>query len=204
MKITMAPVYLACIVLLSACATTRITSSWSEPDKKVSIQNLHKVLIVALFKTDVNRRKAEEQMAGYLEGKGVVSYNYLSQNFNTSNADAIRDKIKEDGFDGAVTMRLIDVDKEQVYNPGFITGYPSYYHNFGGYFYRNWQVYQTPGYYSTSKSFIIETNVFSIKEDKIIWTGLTETTNPDGVQKMTEEVTQIVFKKMLKEGFITR
>ena len=200
MKIKMAPVYLACIVLLSACATTRITSSWSEPDKKVSIQNLHKVLIVALFKTDVNRRKAEEQMAGYLEGKGVVSYNYLSQNFNTSNADAIRDKIKEDGFDGAVTMRLIDVDKEQVYNPG----YPSYYHNFGGYFYRNWQVYQTPGYYSTSKSFIIETNVFSIKEDKIIWTGLTETTNPDGVQKMTEEVTQIVFKKMLKEGFITR
>jgi hypothetical protein len=45
--------------------------------------------------------------------------------------------------------------------------------------------------------------VYSIKEDRIIWSGLTETTDPDGVKKMTEEVANAVYKKMIKEGFIS-
>jgi hypothetical protein len=134
-------------------------------------------------------------MAGYLTGKGVVSYNYLDANFNKKNEDALRAKIKKDGFDGAVTMRLVDVDKEKIYNPGNREFYPGFYRNFSGYYYRSWSYYSTPGYYSTTKTYTIETNVYSIKEDKIIWSALTETTNPDGVKKMTEEVAKLVFKK---------
>ncbi|WP_395047691.1 hypothetical protein [Flavobacterium sp.] len=57
-------------------------------------------------------------MVVYLEGKGVQSYNYFKSNFNKKNEEAIRAKIKKDGFDGAVKMRLIDVDKEKIYTPG--------------------------------------------------------------------------------------
>jgi hypothetical protein len=46
--------------------------------------------------------------------------------------------------------------------------------------------------------------VYSIKEDKIIWSGLTETTNPDGVESMTNEIVKTVYKKMVKEGFISK
>ena len=49
---------------------------------------------------------------------------------------------------------------------------------------------------------LVETNVYSIKMDKIIWSGLTETTDPNGVKNMTEEVAKVVYKKMVKEGFI--
>ena len=101
-------------------------------------------------------------------------------------------------------MRLIDVDKEKTYTPGNITSYPSYYQTFGGYYYRNWNYYRTPGYYSTTKTYTIENNIFSIKEDKIIWTGITQTTNPEGVNKLTEEVTKVVYKKMVSEGFINK
>jgi len=87
---------------------------------------------------------------------------------------------KADGFDGAVTMRLVDVDKEKTFTPGNVT------------------------YYPTTKTYTIETNVYSIKEDKIIWSGLTETTNPEGVKKMTEKVSEAVFKKMVKEGSVSK
>lgn len=202
MKPSIFPAILTGIILLHSCSSTQITSSWREPDKSVTVDHLQKVLVVALFNNETNRHKAEDQMALYLNGKGVVSYQYLDKNFDKKDEDALREKIKRDGFDGAVTMRLVDVDREKIYNPGNTSYYPSYYRNFSGYYYRSWSYYSTPGYFSTTKTYTIEMNVYSIKEDKIIWSGLTETTDPDGVQKMTDEVVKVVYKKMVSEGFV--
>ena len=196
MKKTILPAVLIAVVIAASCTSTKITSSWREPDKAVVVSTLNKVLVVALFKDETSRHKAEDQMASYLNGKGIVSYNYLDNNFDPKNEDVLREKIKKDGFDGAVTMRLVDIDKEKIYTPGNTSLYPSYY--------RSWSYYSSPGYYSTSKTYTIETNVYSIKEDKIIWSGLTATTDPDGVKKMTEEVAKVVYKKMIGEGFISK
>lgn len=192
------------LILLNSCTSTRITSSWKEPNKALKISNLKKVLVVALLKNETSIHKAEDEMVRYLSGKGIVSYNYLNANFNKEKEDAIRSKIKKDGFDGAITMRLLDVDKETNYSQSSISSYPVYYQTFSGYYYRNVNYYNEPEYYTTTKTYTVETNVFSIKEDKIIWTGLTESTNPDGVDKMTKEIVKVVYKKMVDEGFIKK
>ncbi|MDI9363904.1 MAG: hypothetical protein QM541_03060 [Flavobacterium sp.] len=190
------------LVLLAACSSTKIVSSWHEPNKTITITNLNKVLVVALFKNETTKHKVEDEMVSYLVGKGVVSYNYLNDNFNKKNEDAIRKAIKADGFDGAITMRLIDVDKEQVYTPENTSLYPKYYRIFSGYYFRTWGYSYTPGYYTTTKTYTIETNVYSIKEDKIIWSALTETTDPKGIDQMTEKIASLVYKKMQHEGFV--
>jgi hypothetical protein len=141
-------------------------------------------------------------MVAQLDGKGVVSYSYLNADFNKKNEEAIRDKIRNDGFDGVITMRLVDVDKEKIYTPGNLSSYPFEYRTFSGYYYRTWNTYSTAGYYSTTKTYTIEINVFSISEDKIIWTGLTQTTDPDGVNKMTGDIVRKVFRKMKQDGLI--
>ena len=188
----------------TSCNSTRIISSWKEPNKALKIRNLNKVLVVALFKNETSNHQTEDEMVQYLNGKGVVSYDYLKANFNKEKEEAIRIKIKKDGFDGAITMRLLDVDKETNYSRGSISSYPVYYQTFSGYYFRNMNYYNEPGYYTTTKTYTVETNVFSIKEDKIIWTGLTETTNPDGVDKMTKEIVKVVYQKMIDEGFIQK
>ena len=197
-------VFPAVIFIIASCTSTKISSSWREPDKSVSVEKLTKVLVVALFKNETSRHKAEDQMAGYLKGKGIVSYSYLDKNFDKKDEGALREKLKRDGFDGAVTMRLVDVDKEKIYNPGNNLLYPSYYRNFSGYYYRSYSNFSNPGYYSTTKTYTIETNVYSIKEDRIIWSALTKTSDPDAVEKMTEEVSKVVYKKMVKEKFISK
>ena len=204
MKKIILPALLVGTVIAASCTSTKIISSWREQDKAVVVSALKKVLVVALFKDETSRHKAEDQMAGYLNGKGIVSYNYLKESFDKKNEDAVREKIKKDEFDGAVTMRLVDVDKEKIYTPGNTSFYPSYFRNFSGYYYRSYSYFSNPGYYATTKTYTIETNVYSIKEDKIIWSCLTETTNPAGVKKMTEEVAAVVYKKMVKEGFISK
>ena len=200
-KLILAP-YIFGILAITSCSSTKITSTWREPNKEISLNKLNKVLVVALFQNETSRRKAEDQMVGYFYGKGVASYDYLDKNISAKNENAIREKIKNDGFDGAVTMRLLDVDKEEVYSRGNISMYPAYYRNFSGYYFRNWGYFSDPGYYSTTKTYTVETNVFSIKEDKIIWSGITKTTDPSGVTKMTDEIGKVVFNEMVKEGFI--
>lgn len=203
MKVSIIITSIFAIITILGCSSTKITSTWREPNKEISLNKLNKVLVVALFQNETSRRKAEDQMVSYFYGKGVASYDYLDKNISTKNEEAIREKIKNDGFDGAVTMRLLDVDKEDVYARSNISMYPSYYRNFSGYYYRNWGYYSNPGYYLTTKTYTVETNVFSIKEDKIIWTGITKTTDPSGVEKMTNEIGKAVFNEMIKEGFIS-
>ncbi len=197
---------LACLcgISLMSCTTTRITSSWREPDKTVVIDKLNKVLVVAMLKNETSRHKAEDQMVKYLQGKGVVSYNYLNQSINEKDEKQIIEKIKADHFDGAVIMRLVDVDKEVNYMPGVISSYPIYYRSFGGYYRRSWMYYSSPNRYFTTRTYTIEVNIYSIKEDRIIWAGLTKTTNPEGVDKMVAEIAKVVYDKMLEEGFISK
>jgi hypothetical protein len=153
---------------LFSCSSTQVISSWKEPNKQLFISDLNKVSVVAVFKTETSRRKAEDEMATYLGGKGIVSYNYLDDNFNKQNQEAIRNKIKIDGFDGAITMPLLDLDKEDEYSRNLISSYPQYYRSFSSYFYRNLGYCNNPEYYEETEKYTVETNVFSIKGDNII------------------------------------
>ncbi|MBA4851425.1 hypothetical protein [Emticicia sp. BO119] len=193
-----------CAIFLVSCTSTRITSSWKEPDKTVTLNNLNKVLVVAMLKDETSRRKAEDQMKKYLNGKGVVSYNYLDRSISEQDEQQILNKIRADNFDGAIIMRLIDVDKDVDYVPGTISSYPVYYRTFGGFYRRSWVYYSTPNRYYSTKTYTVEVTVFSIKDDRIIWTGLTESTEPGGVDKMTREVAKVVYDRMVEEGFITK
>jgi len=67
------------ITIIFSCTSTKINSSWRNTDKTIVLEQLNKVLVVALFKYETSRHKAEDQMAAYLNGKGIVSYNYLNK-----------------------------------------------------------------------------------------------------------------------------
>ena len=190
------------IAFASSCSSTKIISSWRDSNKQIHAGEWKKVLVVALLRNETNRRRAEDEMVKYLHGKGITSYSYLDKTADPKDEAVLRNKIKKDGFDAAITMRLIDVDKEKIYTPEQHYMYPVYYNDFSLYYQRNWIYYSTPGYYTVTKKFIIETVIYSIQDDKIIWSGITETYDPQQVEKLTDEIAHAIHKKMLEEGFI--
>ena len=190
------------MLIISSCASTKIVESWKEPGKQITMDKLKKVLVVAMFKDETSNRKAEDQMVKFLKDKGIQSYNYLNKNFDKSKVETIQNKIKKDGFDAAVTMRLIDVDKETIYQRNGVNRFPNNYRDFSSYYYESAISYYNPDNYITTKTYTIETNIYSITENKIIWSALTETSDPKGVNKMTEDVTQAVYKQMIKDRLI--
>ena len=52
-----------------------------------------------------------------------------------------------------------------------------------------------------NQKYSVESNIYSIKQDKLIWSGLTETADPGGVDKLVVEISNKIHKKMLEEGF---
>jgi hypothetical protein len=196
---------LFCLAVMAACGTSaHIEKSWRDPDVTVDVSKLNKVLVVALLKTEANRRATEDKLCTLLNGKGVPSYNYLTKNITQENEASIREKIKDDGFDGVVMMRLADVDKDIQYVQGSAYPYPAYYGRFWGYYWHAWNAFYDPGYYRTTKTYTVETNVYSLKRDnKLIWSGTTTTVNPSNVSRLMDASANAVYKEMKKEGFIT-
>lgn len=199
-----------CIALLLlaslaiSCGTVaKIEKSWRDPDTQVNMEQLNKILVVAHLRNEADRRATEDKMAAYLNGKGVVSYTFLTKEVKEEEKEKVRAKLKAEGYDGVVVMRLLDVDKDVQYVPGTISTYPTYYRGFYGYYYNSFNRFYDPGYYQTTKTYLVEMNIYSLKQDKLIYSAVTSTANPENVDKLTNAVTKSVYNKIKSEGFIT-
>ncbi|HEY4149524.1 MAG TPA: hypothetical protein VGM41_11370 [Chitinophagaceae bacterium] len=188
---------------LAACGTTAvIEKSWRDPSVTVDMSKLNKVLVVAMLKNDTYRHTAEDEMVSLLNGKGVASYNYLTKDIKESQEPAMREKLKSEGFDGIITMKLADVSKDVNYVPGNFSTYPGFYGRFWPYYWASWNSFYEPGYYETTKTFTVVVNVYSLTRDKLVWSGVTRSVNPENVDKLMNASAKEVYKKMKEEGFI--
>ena len=189
--------------LLSGCSTTaHIEKSWRSPEVSVDMQKLNKVLVVAILKNEANRHATEDQLVAMLKGKGVASYNYLSKELPEEKEGEIKKRLSNEGFDGVIIMRLADVDKDVKYVPGNFNSFPTYYNRFWPYYWNTRRNFYQPGYYETTKKYTVETNVYSLLRDKLVWSGLTSSADPKNVEKLMDAVAKEVYRKMKKEGFI--
>jgi hypothetical protein len=179
------------ILLLVACGpSTKIEKTWTDPSFTPSeVQSYKKILVMGLLKDESTRRIAEDKMvAAFKNVTAVQSYSYL-QPGDTIRSE-VEDKLKKDGFDGVVIMRLADVDKSVSYVPG--TGYG------GWYGYR----YATPGYYQEDKTFYVETNFYSLPETKLLWSGTTSSLNPNKLDRTIDDVIATLKGQLQKQKLI--
>ena len=141
-------------VFFISCGTTaKVESSWRDPEAVVDLSRLNKVLVMALLNNETNRRSAETQLVGLLQNKGVASYQYFSGPLGKANEALIKQRLKRDGFDGALVMRLADVEKDINYVQTSSAGAT----RFWPYFWNSWGSYSN-GYYETTKD--ASTNFF--------------------------------------------
>lgn len=164
-------------MMISCGPTTKLEKTWTDPSLKVGTDiPFKKILVVAATKDDPSNRIVEDKLvAAVKNATAVQSYAYLKPG-DTDQA-AVEQKLKQDGFDGLIVMRLKNVEKSSSYVPG------SYYGGWYGY------RYASPGYITTDENFIVETNIYSLKEAKLLWSGTTSTLNPT---KMDQTIDQII------------
>ena len=188
--------------LVSCGPSTKIEKSWMEPGASVTASAPNKVLVIAMVKDETSRRVIEDHLVKRVSGTGVASYTLVSTDMLKEASDEALKKILTDGkFTHIILMRLADVEKETSYVPGTTT---SYYGGYGRYYGYGAGMYSTPGYYTTDKNYFVETTVYSINPDKLLWTGTTKTVNPSKVEKTVNDIADVVAEKMKKDGFLKK
>lgn len=204
------------LLFLASCSSgTAIVSSWKDPEVTNANTEFKKIMVVALVKNEATRRIVENRITA-IGPKFVSSYSILNGNDLGLTKDQKLKILKDENYDAVVTMRLVDTVKETSYVPGTNTsmyyggyggmygGYGAY-GGFGGWYGMYSPNYYDPGYYQDTTSYLVETNVFSLKSDKLIWTGTTKSANisSQDIGLLVDSIIATVMVEMKKDGFIT-
>jgi hypothetical protein len=195
----------AAVLGLSACVTTTtFDSTWKAPDAQ-PVSPVGKSIAAVFVSRDESRRRAgEDALAADLTKRGahgIAAYTLLP-NDQRENVEAARERLKAAGASGVVVMRVIGKDQKVTYTPGYASTFPVYYAGFGPYWSYGWRTVYEPGYLQSDTVVSVETLVYSLIQDKLLWAGTSRTTNPANLDSLVNEVADAVAKEMSKQGLL--
>ena len=124
------------------------------------------------------RVAGEEALARELEARGIpaiATYRIVPKP-ELATADRAKPWFERAGIQGVVAVRPISKDKVREYSPATWTS--SYYSSFWNYYGYGWGAYYSPGIDRTDTVVVVETLVFDMASNGLVWASVTETTNP--------------------------
>jgi hypothetical protein len=183
------------MTVITNCTTWRLLDNWHDSDGSVSLKSLHKVLIIAYINNPPARNNTEDTLSALLNGKGIASNQYSKKDFGS--VELLDRYLEREGFDGAIIIRLVPIEGGKKYIPGHK---PLYYYDFGSYYHIARYGYYQSDYFKKENFYSVETNVYSFKKDRLLWSAVTEGTKG---KRLIDEAATIVFAQMKKEGLIT-
>jgi hypothetical protein len=186
------------MICTSALGKTKLIQSWADP----SVKSYHfsKVLTVAIIDVPEFRRIAEAAMARNIKKFTAVPSNTVLQKGQERDVETAKRILKQEGFDGAVVLRLVSGDnKIQYVAPTLPDPYLSYW----SYNTWAWPINATPGYIKYDQIVELETLFYSIKDDKLLWSGVSKTSNYKNISNLVDEIAKVIAKELDKQG-ITR
>jgi len=190
------------VASLTACATTSFTSSWKAPDAQpMGSLAGQKVVAVAMTKNQAVRRSAEDTLVSVLNAngsQGIPSYSILGDETDEAKAKAA---IEKSGAVAIVVMRPVAQEKEISSTPSMYMG-PRYGGYWGGYYGYGWGGAWGGTEIRTDTIVVVETLVYSLKQNKLVWAGQSKTTNPSKVDAFVKEVAAGAGKEMKKAGLL--
>ena len=185
--------------LLASCASTSFVSTWKAPDAQ-SLRGEGKVVTVVMTQNEAMRRGAEDSLAQEITKMGaqaVPGYT-LIQNEPTETEANAKEALEKAGVGIVVTMRPTGVSQEISSSP---TASATYWG--GGYYGYGWGAAYGPSMEIHTDTIVhIQTLVYSLKQNKLVWSGQSKTTNPSNVDSLMKEVIYAVADEMKKGGLI--
>jgi hypothetical protein len=189
-----------------ACSTTTFESTWRSPEAQPLRLEGQKVVGMFLSKSPARRRRAEDAMAREISARGaqgVPAYTVLSDE-EVKDQEIARAKLEKLGFGGAVVMRVVGRETQYSYEPAAVWARPHYRHFWAGYWRWGWDSVYEPAYLQVDKIVKVETLVYSLVQDQLVWAGVSRTVDPSHIEDFIAELAQAVTKQLEKDGLFKR
>lgn len=203
-------------VLLFSCATsnTKITGSWANKEKLKS-ENIKSVFIAVLSSNMEAKTTLEDELAFQAKQFGIESYksyNVFKRTFTKDempSRDELLKTIRSTNAQTIFTVTLQDKETSTRYVPGTNSYYPmgmgyGYYGNFYGYYSSVYPIMYDPGYYKTDKVYYIESNLYDVSSEELIWSAQSATYNPSDLENFIKGYTKTLLEQLQKDGVIKK
>lgn len=205
MSMIRATLLLLASVVLASCASNEFVSSWKAPDAQPLQLQGAKVAAVVMVNTEASRRVAEDKLAREITARGGVGIPMYSiyPDATPSSESAARAALEKAGVLGVVVMRPVQVDKEVVSTPSYSA--PMYSGYWGAYYGAGWGTpWGGPVFNEIHTNTIvqIETLVYSLRQNKLVWGGQSRLTNPASIDRTIERLAAAAAAELQKLGLI--
>jgi len=201
-------IFLMLAMAISGCSTSqKIVGSWADPEAP-TMGPYKKAFVVVLSNNKDANYYIETQITKLLTGRGfqvVQCTDIFPPDFSLTK-DFTREQFKqallETGCDAVVSLALLDTKTVETYHPGLAyTPYNyGYYGNFYGYYNYYYPVVYTEDYYSVDKSYFLETNLYDLATDKLLWSVQSEATNPKDLDEWFEKFSTLLLNHLKEKG----
>jgi len=182
-----------------SCASSSMSSTWKDPSAQPISVAGKKAVAVVMSPNPGQRRAAETSVANEITKRGlqtIPSYVLLPEGAARDTAQARR-VLQEAGVEIVVSMKVVDSKERTTYTPG-----TAYYGSTWGYWGYGWGAAYSPGYMTTDQIVSVETLIFSVSQNKLVWAGQSETTNPSNIDSFIAELVHVVGNEVRKSGIL--
>jgi hypothetical protein len=194
------------IFIIGCGLSTDIVGVWRSPENAMT--RYQNICIAAMTEKVSNKQIVEQEMNVKLINKGIKSskmtdlfpYKFTGQQ---AEKDLILEKVRENGNDAILTFALIKHKEETRYVPGSSSYSPYHgYGTYGGYYgYYGARVYD-PGYYTQDEVYFIESNLYDVKTEKLVWSCQSKTYNPSDIVQFSKDFTLAITNQLIKSKVI--
>ena len=182
-----------------AAAAPQLKASWRNMDPAAA--PVSKVVVIGLARDVATRRSMEDALVAEIRKNGATagpSYTVVPGEL-PKEPEAIKAAVSAAGFDGAAIVRLAGVSREQAWD--YVTAMPGYYANpwnYWGY----WYPYAWDPFYLREETTVrVETVVYAVT-GVILWSGLSESTNPGSARTVIRQVAVAVGAELKKRNVV--
>jgi hypothetical protein len=194
-------VLLLALTFSSGCASTRIVNEWREPDYIPPA--FKKVVVLGIAKEAVLRRSFEDEFVAQLKANGIDAapgYQFIPEDGQAAEARLLN-AVKQTGADAAIMTRLVRIEHRTQITPGYYNAYPV--HGFYRWYSWGWTGFYEPPRVYNYDVYTSETSLYDLKQDRMVWAGTVQTTDPGNIRKEIKNYVQTVIEA-LKENNLLR
>jgi hypothetical protein len=195
------------IAALPLRAGTKIVHRWVLVDQPMP--KLKKILVIGVMENYLIRQELEDEMERLLAKSGLqgIRSHMVLPPRNEMMEGELKQRIKESDFDGVLVIRPKAMRKETkevvtgLAGPYYVP--PAGYYSFWPYWNMAWgQVYETSSYVKEETYVSTEFNLYNTKDEKLLWSGETETVYSKDFGKLAREYARALVKQLKKDKVI--
>jgi hypothetical protein len=181
-------------------AAVKFTSTFKSLDAGAT-RFAGKKVAALVISNDVGMRvPAEEALVRELNARGmqgVATYKIVPKE-ELNRAETARPWFEKSGVEGIVAIRPVSTETRMAYTSG--TWVSANYGTLWDYYGYGWGSVYIPPSAQRETVVVVETTIFSVSRNQLLWAAVTESTNPRDLKAFVEELAKQTVKEMQKQG----